>query len=610
MTRESPVPLLKKTLPDRMRARLSASQRFLVLCVLCGLACGIVAVGFHLGIQYLFEFLYAKAKSFGPTHFPYVMVAAPALSGLVVGLAVHFFAPSAIGGGIPQTREAYYNKDGRIPFLTGVWRFVLGILFLGFGNSLGREGPIAHISASISSTLGRWGFRDKMRSRAMLPVGMAAGIAAAFNAPLAAITFVFEQLLDNFSMRALGGIVVAVVISAALARTLLGDDPIFAGHLDINYHISLWMLVALPLGVVAGVLGHVMVRSILALRAGLYRGRHLLPLWSQPAFGGLLCGLLGLGAIYLTASVQPDAPERARSSVFSVGYEALPPAFHNELLWQVLAILLVFKIVAVVFNFASGGTGGLFSPALFIGGMLGGLFGVGIIHFHQNVWALPNLPDPSYVVGGCVLLGMGAAFASIVRCPFTSLVILSELTGNYSLVVPLMAGNILSWAIAHRLGPINIYDSLLLQDGVTLKRMPDYRGPQDYRNLPVATIMTHDVVTVRASESVHEALARLETLKATHRSYPVVDEEGLLSGMLSLEELRSSSPEVKVGSLITEQTLVVAHPDTSIRDISNRMVARDLHHVAIISAQDNAKLLGIVTLNDIARQKFAEEGDA
>lgn len=587
-----------------MRARLDDGQRFLILCIVCGLCCGFTAVGFHLAIHFIFESLWDHAKSFASPTFSWIMIAAPALAGLIVGLAIRFFAPSAAGSGIPQTRAAYYNEGGRIPLMAAIWRFLLGALYIGLGNSLGREGPTAHMSSSIASALGRWAFRDGQRSRAMVPVGMAAGIAAAFNAPLAAITFVFEELLDNFSMRALGGIVVAVVIAAAIARGILGDQPILSGHLETDYHVSIWMLVAIPLGFLAGLLGHLVVSALLRLRGFLRSNKRWCPLWMQPAIGGLLCGGLGMAAYFWTNAVS-GIPER---SVFSIGYESLDAAFENELLWQVLGILLIFKLLAVIVTYSSGGSGGLFSPALFFGAMLGGLVGNGLSWFHTQV-PIPGFPGAEEVIGACVLLGMGASFAAIIRCPFTSLIIIFEMTGNYSLILPLMAGNILAWGFAKKLRPVGLYNALLLQDGITLKRMPAYRGPQDYRNLPVSTIMTHEVIPLQGVVTVQEELKRLRSEGLNHTVYPVIDPDGHLLGILSRTELESSMPDLDVGGLVIGQDLTVANPDTSIREIANRMVARDLRIVPVVSQTEPGKLLGVLTMNDIARQRFAEESD-
>ena len=587
-----------------MRARLDEGQRFLILCIVCGVCCGLVAVGFHLSIHWVFETLWSRAQSFGQPYFTWVMICAPALAGLLVGLAIRFFAPDAVGSGIPQTRAAYFNEGGNIPFPAAIWRFILGTLYIGLGNSLGREGPTAHMSSAIASKIGRWAFRDGRRSRAMVPVGMAAGIGAAFNAPLAAITFVFEELLDNFSMRALGGIVVAVVIAAAISRGLLGDQPILSGHLETEYHVSAWMLVAIPLGLLAGLLGHLVVNSLLSMRGLLRRQQRWFPAWPQPAFGGLACGILGISAFYLTAHISGTGEH----SVFSIGYESLDPAFHGRLLWQVLGILLIFKFLAVVVTYSSGGSGGLFSPALFLGAMLGGLVGYGLSWIHSQV-PIPGFPGQADVIGGCVLLGMGAAFAAIIRCPFTSLIIIFEMTGNYSLILPLMAGNIIAWGLVKRLRPIGLYSALLLQDGITLKRMPAYRGPQDYRNLPVATIMTHEVITLDAGLPVREVLAKLRADGREHTSYPVVDEHGLLLGTVPAAELATAMPDLETGALVIGQNLAFAHPDTSIREVANRMVAKDLQQIPITSKADPGKLLGIITLHDIARQRFAEESD-
>ncbi|MCV6626371.1 MAG: chloride channel protein, partial [Cellvibrionaceae bacterium] len=235
-----------------------------------------------------------------------------------MGVTVKYLAPDAAGSGIPQTKAAYYNHDGYIASAAGFWRFVLGSIYCGLGNSLGREGPTVHLSSAISSRLGRLFFKSENRIQAALPVGMAAGIAAAFNAPLSAITFVFEELLDNFSMKALGGIVVAVVIAAAVSRSLLGEDPILASDfISKEFVTSPWMVVGVPMGVIAGLLGHFFVSSVLGLRL---RCKHTFAQWSwlTPAIGGLCCGLLGILALEVTGLFG-----EGQNTVFSIGYESL-----------------------------------------------------------------------------------------------------------------------------------------------------------------------------------------------------------------------------------------------------------------------------------------------
>lgn len=591
----------KRTLPDLMRRRLSDAQRFVVLCVFAGLLCGLAAVAFHLTIHHLFHWLWSSARAQPEGRFVAIMLAAPTLAGLAVGIAVRFFAPEAAGSGIPQTKAAFYNRGGKISSKVGLWRFVLGSLYVGLGNALGREGPTVHICTAITSRIGRWAFRDPTRVQSMAPVGMAAGIAAAFNAPLSALTFVFEELLDNFSMKALGGMVIAVVAAAAVSRSLLGEDPVLATHANIDFKTSAWMFVALPLGLAAGLLGHLFTVSTLRLR-GWFKTRRYFPSWLCPASGGLACGALGLTGYYLTREMGD-----ARNSVFSIGYDSLEAAFSDSLSVQIIALLLGLKFLAVVFNYASGGSGGLFSPTLFIGGMLGGLFGAGLANVHHLGDWIPMFPADGKVVGGCVLLGMGAMFAAVVRCRFTSLIIIFEMTGNYSLILPLMAGNMIAYQIAHQLKPTGIYNALLLQDGVTLRRMPAYRGAQDYGKLPVQAIMTHDTFELAENESPAEALARIATAARYFHAYPVLREDGRLRGVATRHDLVENREAESITELLDEQQLLTVTTETSIRDAANRMIARDLRQVPVVSPADSGKLLGWLTINDIARQQNAVE---
>ncbi len=584
-----------------MRTRLNDNQRFLVLCLIAGLLCGLAAVAFHFSIHHIFEWLWHFASSKPPLQLAAIMLAAPTLGGLIVGLSVRFFAPETAGSGIPQTKTAYYNRGGKISTRTGIMRFILGSLYVGLGNSLGREGPTVHVSAAICSRIGRWGFRDPTRVQAMLPVGMAAGIAAAFNAPLSALTFVFEELLDNFSMKAIGGMVIAVVIAAAVSRTILGEDPVLASGLIENYQTSPWMLVAIPLGLASGVIGHLFIKATVQLRLW-FRTQKTWPIWMSPAAGGLSCGILGLAALHLTGHFG-----NPQNSVFSIGYQSLESAFEAQLSIKILVTLLAAKFIAVVINYASGGSGGLFSPTLFLGGMIGGIVGIGLADIQQLSSWIPALPSDAKIIGGCVLLGMGAMFAAVVRCPITSLIIIFEMTGNYSLILPLMAGNMLAWQIARRLQPISLYNSLLLQDGITLRKLPAYRGAQDYRKLPVQTIMTHDIFALSEHLTPAEALNKITTQDKKFRAYPVLNKKKRLSAVITRREIEANVLSENLAQITTPQKLVSVQPDTSIRDAANIMITNDFQQVPVVTGSESPKLIGWLTLNDIARQQNAAE---
>ena len=581
-----------------LRGRFSDSQRFMILCIVAGVICGLVGVAFHFSIEWIYHFFFqvhvdpetGLAKSI-PL---WLLVGAPTLGGLIVGLVLDKMAPRAAGSGIPQTKEAYYNHFGLIRLRDGIFRFIIGSISVGMGNSLGREGPTVHICSAVASKIGQAMGLAKARIRAMVPVGMGAGIAAAFNTPLAAIFFVFEELLGDFSSKALGGLVVAVVVAATVERSLLGEHA--ALQVDTTqFATDTWMLISLPLGVAAALLGTGFVKSILALRQK-FKDSKKLPKWLRPAIGGFGVGVIGATA-YLVLSKQ-------HIGVFSVGYADLNAALSGSLPFLVLLVLFVGKYAATIICYSSGGSGGIFAPVLFMGSMLGGLFGLPLAHLFEL--------DAS-IIAACALLGMGAFFAAVIRCPITSIIIIFEITRNYSLILPLMAGNILAYFIARRLQGISIYDALLLQDNVSLKKMPTYRGDRDWRNLPISTIATYETIRLSATDTLKDALEGLKGKK--HHAYPVMafNQEANrreLLAMLTHHEMVDTvimKPDVTVRSLVEGQKVITVNPRDSIRDVANTLVVEDKMQVPLVAENDPKRLIGIVTLHDIARQQNAIE---
>ncbi|MDA7920560.1 chloride channel protein [Verrucomicrobiales bacterium] len=556
------------------------------------------AVGIHIAIETIFHGAWDFAHHWEKLGIPWwvVMPWIPALAGLIIGIAVHRWAPGAVGSGIPQTKAAFYNEFWQIPFETAVWRFLLTSVYVGGGNSLGREGPTVHMCAAIASSMGRSFGLAKFRVQAMVPVGVAAGIAAAFNAPISAILFVFEEIMDDFSSKALSGIVIAVVVSEAVARLLIGEDPILHATLGEQHGVHWWMLVAIPLGLSADVIGHFFVGSLLGVRQWCSESLRV-PEILKPALGGLLLGVIGTGAFFATGLFGDP-----QNSVFSIGYDSLELAFESKLVVGAIVILLVAKIIAVIVCYGTKGSGGLFSPTLYFGGMLGALWGIFMVHFCDWAGLNPH-EDGSRIVGACVLLGMGAMFAAIIRCPFTSLFIIFEMTGNYSLILPLMVENILAYSLAGWLRKVPIYDSILVQDKVSLRKMPTYQGARDYRHLPVSTIMHYDLISVSASETPAMALARLrDDASQMRRSYPVVDGEaesrsGFLGMVMQheLEEREGAGENITVGEMIADQNVQKITPDTAIRDAAMQMVKGDIRQLPVVSPTDSTRLLGVLT---------------
>jgi len=575
-----------RDLPDWLRWKLTDGQRFLFLCIIAGIACGLVGVAFHLSIYTVYENWRHWFHQYHGWQRIAIMLLSPAFAGLLVGLILKFFSPSAAGSGIPQTKQAFYQNFGVFQLKEAFFRFLAGTISVGLGVSLGREGPTVHVCSAISSKIGQWFGLAKASVKSMVPVGMAAGISAAFNTPIAAIFFVFEELLDDFSSKALGGILVAVVIAAVVSRSILGEHAAFVLELP-QFHMDYWMFASILMGAMAGLLGHLFVTGLLTLRS--WNKRWAMPGFLKPAVGGLGVGLTGVTVYYLTQGYE---------GVFSIGYQDLSAALAGKLALLVILLLFIGKFFATIFAYSFGGSGGIFAPVLFMGGMLGGLFG-------ETMTQLFELPDG--VDGACALLGMGAFFAAVIRCPLTSILIIFEMTRNYSIILPLMVGNMLAYALARKLRPVAIYDALLLQDRISLKRLPSYRGERDWRNLPVSTIMTHEAISLRASKTVSAVLAD-EVVCQRHHAYPVVDESNRLVGVITRHEMEDAAhdqPESQIGSLLPRKKLVTVTPDTSIRDVANRLVLGEVEQAPVVISKDASRLIGIITLHDIARQQNA-----
>ncbi len=576
-------------LSELLRARLPDDKRFVILCAIVGVSSGLVAVFFHEAIDLISHLL---IKLPGDSTSPWYWVTLPLIpagGGLVVGIVLAKWAPGARGSGIPQTKAAFYNKFGLIRLREGVMRFILGAISIGTGTSLGREGPTVHICSTIASKIGRWFGLARPRVQAMVPVGMASGIAAAFNTPLAAITFVFEELLDDFSSKALGGILVAVVIASVVSRALLGENPAFQIE-TYAFHSYSWIVVSIVLGLAAAFIGHGFVGTLLWLRNKFQHSK--IPIWIQPAMGGLSVGLIATLILFLS--------DGAHVGVMGIGYEELSLALKGSLALKIVCMLFVGKIIATLVSYSMGGSGGLFAPVLFIGAMLGAIIG----SVFEGVF---NITDTT--AGMVALLGMGAFFAAVIRCPLTSLLIIFEMTLNYSLILPLMVGNMLAFYISAKLRPIPLYNALLLQDKVTLKKMPSYMGAQDWKNLPVTTIMTHDPVSAYDNLTLNENLLYLR--KNKHHAYPVRKENRTLVNIITHHELidwEKEHGEKILSELLEEHPLVTMTPNTSIRKAAQILVNADKEQAPVISRKHPNRLVGFVTLHDIARQQNALEG--
>jgi CIC family chloride channel protein len=562
-----------------LRALPSERRRVFALTIVIGVLCGLAAVAFHLAIRATEQQLIGRAMSAPGYSWIWWTVLTPLLGGLLSGVLLQYVVPDARGSGIPQVKVAYAVKGGKLSFLhSTVGKFLVGTLQIGSGASLGREGPTVQICAGLASLLGRAAALSKDNLRRLLPVGVAAGIAAAFNAPIAAVTFTVEEVVGDLDQTVLSGVIIAAALAAAIERGVLGEHPVFDVPPGYGLQHTSSLLFYAALGVAGAIVSLVFTESLLKLR-GWFQRLKAVPPWARPAIGSALTGVLAVVALWWFKS----------GGVTGGGYDTLAGALTGKLTVEVLLALCALKIAATVFSYGSGGAGGLFAPSLFIGGMLGGAVGFLdqiILHHSGNE------------VGAFALVGMGAVFAGSIRAPITSVLIIFEMTGSYGLILPLMIANMTAYVLAHRWRPTPIYEALLEQDGVHL---PHRRGAVSHalEQLRVSEAMTTKPVTLPAHLIVAEALQRIANYNFS--TYPVIEDGGRFTGMVTESRLRRTMAEGK-GHRTMKQLADMGDyvfPDQPLVRAVIHMNQSKVRQLAVLERGDGKGLIGLLTMSDI-----------
>jgi CIC family chloride channel protein len=450
---------------------------FLLLSIFIGIISGLLVVSFRMAIDWLSVLLLGSSPN---PHQPRLIVV-PALAGVVIAVLTRYVFPKVRGSGINQTKAALYINNGYISFRTVIGKFLLSALAIGSGHSLGPEDPSLQIGAGVASLISRRVGMSKEKLRIFAPIGAAAGLAAAFNAPISAILFVIEEVIGQWSAAVLGSIVLSAVSSVVVARSFWGSQPMFRIP-TVTLRDSRELLAYAVLGVFGGFASLLFARSLSYLRPKLRRQ----PGWSQmmqPCLAGLLVG--GIGYFGLP-------------QVMGAGYGAIDQAMHSQFAWKMLLVLALFKIIATTLSFSSGTPGGMFAPTLFIGAMLGAAVGA-----FEKIY-FPHLTGS---IGSYALVGMGVLFAAFLRAPLTSVFMVLEVSGNYSIVLPVILANTIAYLISRILQPVPILEQFTHQDGLNLPSMEEQR---EESNLRIEDAMQPVVVPVlQGSESVENALRSL-----------------------------------------------------------------------------------------------------
>jgi CIC family chloride channel protein len=545
-----------------LRAR--EEQVFLVLTLLIGALVGLIVVAFIL----LTERFGARLYPLGGAAWRRLLV--PVIGSLGMGYLLYRFFPDARGSGVPQTKAALYARGGRISLATVFGKFFCTSATLASGIPLGREGPAVQVGAGIASVLGRkLGLRPE-KVKALIPVGAAAAIAAAFNTPLAAVLFALEEVVGDMHAPVLGSVVLASATSWAMLRLLLGNDPLFQVPQYQLVHPGEFGIYAV-LGVAGGFVSAAFTKLLLWMREKFLKFPKK-TVWFQPLAGGLLVGVMGWFVPQL----------------LGVGYKHVGEVLNGRMAFKLMLLLLVLKLVAVATSYASGNAGGIFGPSLFLGAMLGGIVGTLAQHFLPGYVASP---------GAYALVGMGTAFAGIVRAPMTSVVMIFEITRDYAVIVPLMISNLISLFISSRFQKQPIYEVLAHQDGIHL---PTAETRQLEGQRQVVQAMRDATEVLNAEMTVMQALD--ETKSSEFHSWPVCDDCGVI-GVVSLQTLKKANSDGFANKHLREladpNDFPHVHEDQSLNLALERMGASQLDVLPVVSRANLHKLEGIVTLPDV-----------
>jgi chloride channel protein, CIC family len=542
---------------------------FLVLSIFIGVLSGLLVVSFRVAIEWI------RILTLGSVPHPgqYRLLIAPTVAGLVVAALVQWAFPAARGSGVNQTKAALYIYNGYISFKTVIGKFLTAAIAIGAGHSLGPEDPSLQIGAGVASMVARRLRLSRDKLRLFAPIGAAAGLAAAFNAPISAILFVIEEVIGKWSAAVLGSIVLSAISSVVVARKFWGSEPMFRIP-AVTLRDPRELIAYAILGVIGGLFAIVFSKGLGYLRPRLRK----LPRWTlfcQPAVAGLMVGAIGFFGL---------------PQVMGSGYGVMDQAMHGQFAWKFLLLLAVFKMLATTLSFSSGTPGGMFAPTLFVGAMLGAAVG-----------SLEQLFFPHFTgtIGSYALVGMGVLFAGFLRAPLTSVFMVLEVSGNYSIILPVILANTIAYLVSRSLQPVAIFEVFTHQDGLDLPSMEEQRE-EIVLHIEDA-LQPLDLPILRGNDTLETAFTTVSNLHASTLLVHMWDGSWYA---MSEQELMGAAAML-TGDTPLERAL---KPDRTPALFPDLPLDSTLHHfprwpvLPILNRASKGKLEGVVTLENVLKR--------
>jgi CIC family chloride channel protein len=560
------------------RQAVSESGIIMITALVVGGGAGLGAVFFRWLIKSVQTLAY-QGFSGGIQNITYIhLLIIPAIGGAIFGPLIYRFAREAKGHGVPEVMEAVALQGGRIRPRVAVIKSLASAICIGTGGSVGREGPIAQIGSALGSTVGQLLHLSDERVRNLVACGAAGGIAATFNAPIAGAIFALEVILGRLEVTYFGAVVISSVTAVAVARIFY--EGTFAFAVPQYTLVSPWELILYSLLGLLAAIGAVGFIRLLYASEDLW-DRVRLPEYIKPIAGGLLLGTIGI----LSFKAANGFPR-----VFGVGYESIGDVLFGRLTSEVVMGLFVFKMLATVLTLGAGGSGGIFAPSLFMGAMMGTVFGQ---IAHQM---FPAITAPA---GAYALVGMAAFFSGSAHAPVTAILILFEMTGDYRIILPLMLATVISTLVSRVLSRDSIYTLKLTRRGIHLEQGHDVDIMQ---GITVGEAMSTEVDEIPLNLSL-DLLA--DKFARTHNhGFPVVDESGDLAGVVSIRDLEQALAAAKmdgrtVADIATTDDLLVSFPEEPMWKALCTMGPRDVSQLPVMQRKGSSRLIGILRRRDI-----------
>ena len=560
---------------EKFRNVLMFDQNMLILAALLGFLAGFASTFFRWMIEFFGSVFSVKGffiTGIPPQMYPFLLPLMPMVGGCFIGLICKFFPNAVKENGVHKVMYAVALNDGKVRKRTITSCAVTSSITIGSGGSAGREGPTVQIGAAVGSTLGQWLHLSTERVRVLVGCGAAAGIAASFNAPLAGVLFALEIVLGDFTIHTFSPIIIASVIGTVTGRALEGNEVTF----DVPVHELVHpteIIFYLALGMLCGVVARLFT-FIYFYAQQIFEEKINIPDYFKPALGGFIVGMI---SIFLP-------------QILGNGYDYMEQALTGQMFWGLAFLLVFMKIMCTSITLGSGGMGGVFAPSLFIGAMLGTAFGTTI----HGVFPTLTASAETYSV-----VGMGAVAGAVMQAPLTNILMLFELTNDYTLILPIMVSCIASSYTYQRFTKHSIYVQYLLNRGINIRHG---REVSIMNSIKVRDVMNTEFTTI-AQEMPFRKI--LETISYSKNFYfPVQDNKGDMTGILSFSDIREMMFEEQLGDLLvagelaTHKVLALT-PEQNLNQAMELFTQLDVDQLPVVRHDDKVKVIGMITRGDV-----------